>query len=268
MFDLMDTRDPTNTGLFLTRIPLLGDPQDIAIGAGLAFVTSGTGGLQIVNYRAFDTQGVAPTIDIVKEPRDADPATPGIQIEEGQTARLTATTGDDVQVRNVEVLVNGKVVSNDVSYPFDLSAVLPTLAANGSDSVEISVRSTDTGGNVTLSAPISVQLIANTTAAVLIEQNVANGAAVYLTYDTLALGAHRFEIDAARVIDRAGNALGAATLVTNFEVREFTVEWIGASGGRWNDAANWSTGHTPGIDDDVEIACRAVPSRSMAAPCR
>ena len=48
---------------------------------------------------------------------------PGIQVLEGTSIVIDADISDDVQVRNVELLVNDVVVANDVSFPFDLSAV-------------------------------------------------------------------------------------------------------------------------------------------------
>jgi hypothetical protein len=52
-------------------------------------------------------------------------------------------------VRNVELLVNGAVVANAVSAPFDLSAVVPPLATG--TSITVQARAYDTGGNRTLS---------------------------------------------------------------------------------------------------------------------
>jgi hypothetical protein len=42
----------------------------VAIGEGIAFVADGTSGLQVVNYRSFDTLGVPPTITITQLPAD------------------------------------------------------------------------------------------------------------------------------------------------------------------------------------------------------
>jgi hypothetical protein len=58
----------------------------------------------------------------------------------------------------VELLVNGQVALNDVSYPFNLTTVMPTIAANaGSDQVTLQVEAIDTGGNTTISNPIDVR---------------------------------------------------------------------------------------------------------------
>ena len=116
----------------MARYGLPAQPLDIAIGEGVGFVADGAAGLQVVSYLPFDSNGVPPTVTITQLPADQDPSTPGIQATEGQTVTLGAAVTDDVQVRNVEVLVNGVVVSNSVSFPWNLSARLPTIAANGS----------------------------------------------------------------------------------------------------------------------------------------
>ena len=162
--DVMSVSDPANTANFITRFTLPQVPFDIAIGAGLAFVADGTGGLQVVNYRAFDNQGQAPIVTATLDAADLDLSTSGIQVQEGSLVRLRPTVTDDVQVRNVELLVNGQVVHNDVSFPFEMSAGLPTIAGNGSNQVTLQVRATDTGGNVGLSTPITVQLVPDTLA--------------------------------------------------------------------------------------------------------
>ena len=54
--------------------------------------------------------------------------------------------------------MNGNVVTNDVSAPFDLLATMPTLAS-GATSANIQVRATDTGGNSTLSNILTYELI-------------------------------------------------------------------------------------------------------------
>ena len=127
--DLFDVSNPSNTYNFLTRIDLPDTSFDLAIAAGLAFIADGTGGLQVVNYLSFDNQGVAPTVSISTSATDVDPSSPGLQLVEGSTIPITANVLDDVQVRNVELLVNGTVVENAVSFPFNLIAILPTLAS-------------------------------------------------------------------------------------------------------------------------------------------
>ncbi|TAY63473.1 Ig-like domain-containing protein, partial [Rhizobium ruizarguesonis] len=176
--DVVNTSDPTKTGRFITRYTLPQQPYDVAIGNGIAYVADGTGGLQVVNYRSFDTQGVAPTVQITQLPADVEPGTPGIQVVEGQTVTLKAKVTDDVQVGNVQFLVDGQVAVNDVQYPWDLSARMPSIAANGSNQLTLTVRATDTGGNATSSAPIQIQLVPDRIAPVLVQENISDGMTV------------------------------------------------------------------------------------------
>nr|WP_244920147.1 Ig-like domain-containing protein [Rhizobium etli] len=241
-------------------------------------------------------------MQITQLPTDAEPNSPGIQVVEGQTVTLKAKITDDVQVGKVQLLVNGQVAVNDVQYPWDLSARLPSIAANGSNQLTLTVRATDTGGNTTLSEPIQIQLVPDTIAPVLVQENISDGMivgqsfraftflfsealdpttvstssfrlvgpggavvnpisiqtrsgdrSVQVTYDTLALGSYRFEIDSSLVTDRAGNALGSSALIANFTVQPFSIEWINPNGGSWGVASNWSTGQLPSAQDDVLI---------------
>jgi hypothetical protein len=159
--DVLSAADPTNTGNFITRIALPAAPSDLALAGGLAFVADGTSGLQIVNYVGFDTQGAAPSVSIAVDGVDVDPGTPGVQVLEGRTVRVIPTISDDVQVRNVDLLVNGQVVSSDVSFPWELFAQAPTIASGG-DTLSIQVRATDTGGNVGLSNQVLLGVVPDT----------------------------------------------------------------------------------------------------------
>jgi Ca2+-binding RTX toxin-like protein len=175
VIDIVRTGDSTNTGDFVTRITLPSAPQSIAIGNGLAYVTTADGNVHVVNYLAFDTAGTAPTVTLKDLPVDIDPATAGIQLQEGTVLPFGATVADDVQVRRVELLVNGLVQKTDSAFPFDLRAILPTIAANGSDTVTLQVRATDTGGNVGLSELVTVQLVPDTVGPTLVASSLKDG---------------------------------------------------------------------------------------------
>ena len=54
--------------------------------------------------------------------------------------------------------MNGIAVVNDSAYPFELSAALHSIAANGSNTVTLAVRATDTAGHVATTAPVAVTL--------------------------------------------------------------------------------------------------------------
>ena len=80
VIDVMNANDPTNTGNFITRITLPAAPRNVTLANGLAFVASGTAGLQVVNYIGFDNKGQAPTVSITIDGIDADTTKPGIQV--------------------------------------------------------------------------------------------------------------------------------------------------------------------------------------------
>ncbi len=174
VLDVMDGTDPTNTNSFLTRINLEAAPTDVAIASGIAFVADGTS-LEVVNYLPFDNKGQAPSVSISTTLQDVDPATPGIQIVEGSSVPIRAEGSDDVQVRNVELLVNGQVVQNAVSYPWDLSAIALNPPSRSGESLTIQVRATDTGGNTSLSDPLIVDLLPDTTPPSIANINTADG---------------------------------------------------------------------------------------------
>ena len=167
----------TVTGKYVTQFETPFVPKGVAIGSGVAFVADNSGGLVAVNYLPFDTQGVAPTITVDASSIDADPSTPGTQAVEGSLVTLKASVSDDVQVRNVELLVNGQVVKNNVTFPFDLSAFLPTIAASGGTAT-LEVRATDTGGNTTTSEPITINLLRDMTPPTIVSQNPRDGGTV------------------------------------------------------------------------------------------
>ena len=168
-----DTSNPDDTDEFLTQFPLSGNANAVAISRGIGFVGAGNR-LEVVNYRPFDSAGVAPTAVATVNAQDADPATLGIQALEGGLISVTAEVTDDVQVRDVQLLVNGEVVATDVSFPFDFVAPVPSAATGENFTVE--VRATDTGGNETLSDPVILAIVPDTFAPVIETVTPADGA--------------------------------------------------------------------------------------------
>jgi hypothetical protein len=183
---LFNVTDPTNTDSFLTSFNLPGTPSSLTLASGIAYVADGSAGLQVVNYLSFDTKGVPPTVSISSPVADVDPSTPGTQVAEGSSIPITANVSDDVQVRNVELLVNGQVVTNDVSFPFDLVATAPLLAS-GQTSMAVQVRATDTGGNSTLSNVLTFGLVADRTGPTVVAMNPAPGVVLHQTVRSIEL---------------------------------------------------------------------------------
>jgi hypothetical protein len=153
--DVMNVSDPSNTGVFLTRFNLPARPSAVAIAAGIAFVADGTAGLQVVNYKEFDTKGIPPTITLSTSFPLTNP-TNGIA-EEGKPVSLSAKTTDDVQVRDVQFYVDGVKASTDVSFPFEHRFIAPLLTATKTN-FTVRAKATDTGGNFTWSDEIMVIL--------------------------------------------------------------------------------------------------------------
>lgn len=158
--EVYDTSNPNATSGFLTRFNVSGPARGVAISRGLGYVAAGNR-LEVVNYRAFDTLGRAPTVSISSPVADRDPSKPGIQVLEGGAVPVVVNVTDDVQVRSVELVVDGRVTATDVSFPFDFSAV-----AVGNDpqapAISVQVRAVDTGGNSALSNTLVIDLVPDT----------------------------------------------------------------------------------------------------------
>jgi len=166
-----DIADPQDTDREITTLEG-GVIQDVATSSGIAFTLDLQGRqLQVVNYLQFDTAGEAPTIVGGIDPaNDVVSSTPGIQILEGTRLPISVIVEDDVQIRNVEVLVGGNVVQNAVAFPFELSAIAPILGENQtSQELQISVRAWDTGGNSTTVNLATVEVIQDVNAPEILE---------------------------------------------------------------------------------------------------
>ncbi|MDT7833571.1 Ig-like domain-containing protein, partial [Aquabacterium sp. OR-4] len=176
--DVSSVADPADTGRFLTRINLPAAPRDVVLANGMAFVADGSSGLQVVNYVGFDTKGQAPVVSIALTGADIDPDTAGTQVQEGSSLSVTPTVSDDVQLRSVELLANGQVVATDLSFPYDLLAQVPTIAAAG-NTLTLQVRATDTGGNVGLSETVTVNVVPDTFAPEVRSVSLTDGASLF-----------------------------------------------------------------------------------------
>jgi hypothetical protein len=171
-----NAQDPDVTFDLLAEFATPGNAKGVALASGIAYVADGVGGLQVVNVLPFDANGVAPTISFDAQAADADPETAGVQIEEGTRVALSLDIQDDVQVRNVELLLNGEVVLNDVSAPFNLSFDAPSLASLGDDTaLSVQLRATDTGGNATTTEAVTFNVIEDITPPELLDVVPADG---------------------------------------------------------------------------------------------
>jgi len=205
--DAVVTQGQSISDSFLATFETPGVARAVSIFNGLAYVADNNRGLQVVNYREFDRDGVAPTASFtvtefgrrsadldgngVLDTADMailvnliasadlrgdlngdgqadqadlmllmnlitggepDPATDGL-VDDGQLLLVEAEVSDDVQVRNVELLIDGEVVQTDGNFPFQFFVNAPAFASpDGTDNpvpFEIAVRASDTGGNRT-----------------------------------------------------------------------------------------------------------------------
>lgn len=204
LLQVLDSSNPENTDEFLTQVDLPSIPADLALASGIAFVANGESDLQVVNYLPFDNLDQPPTATISTNQADVDPGSPGIQLVEGSSVPIQVEVTDDVQVRNVELLVNGEVASNDVSFPFELDALALPEVPDGTTTT-VQVRATDTGGNESLSNLITLELVPDTFPPILLALSPADG--------EVRIGSTR------RVILNFDEAIAAETATTeNFQL--------------------------------------------------
>ncbi|MCO6458953.1 MAG: Ig-like domain-containing protein [Pirellulaceae bacterium] len=160
-----DTTDPGNVANLVTQFNLSAAARDLKISGGIGYIAAGNS-LEVVNYRSFDALGQPPLVTITTPVLDLDPDAPGLQVLEGTTIPVVAQVEDDVQAREVHLLVGGQTASRDGSFPFDLTAMAPLLNS-GQSSLELQVRAVDTGGNAALSNSLFFVIVADTFAPVI-----------------------------------------------------------------------------------------------------
>src|SRR5262249_46362976 len=129
--EIYDTSNPNVTPPRLLQVPLTAGTRDVAISRGIAYVGE-RDRIEVVNYLPFDNKKVPPTVSISTSAADVDLIHDGLQVLEGTTVPVRVNVSDDVQVRNVELLLNGQVIRNDVAFPFDFFAVAPNITPDAS----------------------------------------------------------------------------------------------------------------------------------------
>jgi hypothetical protein len=150
MFDIRDPQVVTN---FVTSFDTPGTPRAVAIVNGLGYIADGEGGLQVLNYLAYDAGGIPPAVEVDTSFPDDPPRIAG-----GDVVTISARVSDDVQVRSVEIYVDGVRLVNDASFPFEHTFPAPALGA-GRSSFTFRVRATDTGGNDQWTPETTVALV-------------------------------------------------------------------------------------------------------------
>ncbi len=82
---------------------------------------------------------------------------PGLQVTPGSVVVLEAQAADDVGVATVELLLDGTVVASFTEAPYRYDLTVP----GGVTEVTLSARATDTAGQVTVSDPVVVDVLAS-----------------------------------------------------------------------------------------------------------
>ena len=153
-FEVYDVGDPAITNDFQFAFATPGLASAVDLYNGLAYVADGVGGLQVVNYLQYDGLGLPPAVAHATTPTGPD-------VEEGTLVRVVASADDDVQVRNVELWIDGEPVQTDGNFPHELTFEVPPLAEQSS--VTVQVRASDTGGNASFSALETLQILPDAT---------------------------------------------------------------------------------------------------------
>lgn len=135
-------------GTFVTQFTTPGAAADVALYNGLAFVGDGREGLQVIHYLPHDTLGEPPSLGVGVELISGH--LEGDEVQEGSLLLVDVDPQDDVQVRKVELLVQGEVEQTDGSFPFQFYYTAPRASETGPDDLVLALRATDTGGNSTL----------------------------------------------------------------------------------------------------------------------
>lgn len=141
----------------ITLHPTPGVAHAVSIYNGLGYVADGAAGLQVVNYLAYDQGRQAPTVQLLTGLNPDRPV-----VEENKYFHLSARVRDDVQVRNVEFFLDGVRQVIDGNQPFATKLRAPGLSG-GRTNFTVRARASDTGGNATESALITVQLVPDAT---------------------------------------------------------------------------------------------------------
>ncbi len=152
---IYDVSDPSIIGPLITTLPTPGSASAVALFNGLAYCADYNSGIQVINYMPPDRSGNPPTIRL-------ETSFPDFQAEEGKIFVASAQVTDDVQVRNVEFHLDGRLALTDGDFPFEYRFIAPSITP-GRDTFSLRARAFDTGGNTTWSDEISIRLVPDAT---------------------------------------------------------------------------------------------------------
>jgi hypothetical protein len=139
-----------------------------------------------VNYLPYDNLSLPPTVTLSTN-------VIGGQVEEGTLILASVAVQDDVQVRNVELLIDDVVVQTDGNFPFQFFFNAPSLQSlglrvpaphrpgharspqGGSASFTVTVRASDTGGNRTTATPEVFAVLSDSSAPTVANASIDSG---------------------------------------------------------------------------------------------
>ena len=229
--EMYDISNPSNTSGFLARFLTPGLAVSASIYNGRAYIGDSLAGIQVLNYRSFDTAGIPPTITIA-------PNVPGSTVEEGTFLLINVDVADDNQVRNVELYVDNQKVQTDGGFPFEFVIKVPLLTQQ--TTLTLAARASDTGGNATRTADTVLQITPDLTSPTVVFSSPDIGSPLYTEYFDQTGFVVRFsesmeaeDFSAASVIataagpdnqlDTGDDVLMPATLSLIFEDRQLAV---------------------------------------------
>ena len=226
---ILDVSDPSNTDDFVTRIDLPRTPTGVSIAGGIAIVSDGTAGVQVVNYLPFDTAQVAPTVNVQPDFNDVDGGTAGIQVVEGSSLPFSLEVTDDVQVRSVELLIDGIPFASDITFPYELTT--PAVSSVGLDQLTTQIRVVDGGGNITLSNPIDIDIVPDTIAPSILSMDPEDGSErsrlqrqFRITFDE-PMNGNTLNADTLQIFDPNGNLVQPEFIEIGFNETAVTLSY-------------------------------------------
>ena len=245
-----DVSDPEMTNKFEDTLVTPGVARDLTIYNGLLYVADHTAGLQVINYKEYDSQKTAPTGSLTTSSVDGT-------VIEGSLLLLTAEVKDDFQVRNVEFYADEDQVAVDGNFPFEFLYRVP--AGNVGNAITFTGIVRDTGGNRLDIGPVSLEVIEDNVSPVLTVNSVVNdlGSTSIFVGDTISVDVGIFD----------NVAPDSDSL--RFFINDVEAEAVRSSGNIWLIQAPTTKGTysltismkdfagNPGVTDPIELRIQA-----------
>jgi hypothetical protein len=151
-FTWYDVRAGDTTTNFISSLPTPGWCRGLAIDRGVAFVADTLAGLQLIRFIPPDFGGQPPTIAWHESL-----TRPGAFLEGQAWNAVPVVARDDVQVRHVDLYVDGERVTLDGGFPFEPHAWISSRTPPQT-SVTLRARAVDMAGNVGWTDPLAMEV--------------------------------------------------------------------------------------------------------------